>query len=81
MAESPLRLDGHVFKVGRDNAKLGDDERDFSVWISDDDGRVPLKTVAKTDYGDIEIRGVGTGFEPLRMIDHPLELRNHITAV
>src|SRR5262249_56933771 len=33
------------------------------------------------DYGDVEIRGVGTGFEPLRMIAAPLELRNHITAV
>lgn len=33
------------------------------------------------NYGDVEIRGVGTGFEPLRMIDAPLELRNHITAV
>jgi Bacterial PH domain len=33
------------------------------------------------NYGDVEIRGVGTGFEPLRMIDSPLELRNHITAV
>jgi len=32
------------------------------------------------DYGDVEIRGVGTGFEPLRSIDRPLELRNHITA-
>jgi uncharacterized membrane protein YdbT with pleckstrin-like domain len=32
------------------------------------------------DYGDVEIRGVGTGFEPLRMIARPLELRNHITA-
>ena len=33
------------------------------------------------DYGDVEIRGVGTGFEPLRKIAKPLELRNHITAV
>ena len=33
------------------------------------------------DYGDVEIRGVGTGFEPLRTIAKPLELRNHITAV
>jgi uncharacterized membrane protein YdbT with pleckstrin-like domain len=33
------------------------------------------------NYGDVEIRGVGTGFEPLRKIDSPLELRNHITAV
>src|SRR5262245_12828402 len=27
------------------------------------------------NYGDVEIRGVGTGFEPLRSIDRPLELR------
>jgi uncharacterized membrane protein YdbT with pleckstrin-like domain len=33
------------------------------------------------NYGDVEIRGTGTGFEPLRRIDAPLELRNHITAV
>src|SRR5262245_18345450 len=33
------------------------------------------------DDGDVEIRGVGTGFEPLRKIDAPLEPRNHITAV
>ena len=33
------------------------------------------------DYGDVEIRGVGVGLEPLRMIAKPLELRNHITAV
>jgi uncharacterized membrane protein YdbT with pleckstrin-like domain len=33
------------------------------------------------NYGDVEIRGVGTGFEPLRRIDAPIELRNHITAV
>jgi hypothetical protein len=48
------RLDGHVAKVDRKNVKLaGDDERDFKVWISDDDGRVPLKVTAKTDYGDV----------------------------
>jgi uncharacterized membrane protein YdbT with pleckstrin-like domain len=32
------------------------------------------------DYGDVEIRGVGAGLEPLHMIARPLELRNHITA-
>jgi hypothetical protein len=32
------------------------------------------------DYGDVEIRGVGSGFEPLRKIAAPIELRNHITA-
>jgi uncharacterized membrane protein YdbT with pleckstrin-like domain len=33
------------------------------------------------DYGDVEIRGVGIGLEPLRAIAAPLALRNHITAV
>ena len=32
------------------------------------------------DYGDVEIRGVGSGFEPLRNIAAPIELLNHITA-
>ncbi len=51
-----LRFDGHTYKLGRDGKKFpGADERDFSVWISDDDGRVPLKVVAKTDYGDVEM--------------------------
>ena len=52
-----LRLDGHTYKLGRDGNRFpGADERDFSVWISDDDGRVPLKVTAKTDYGDIEMK-------------------------
>ena len=33
------------------------------------------------DYGQVDIRGVGTGLEPLKMISAPIELRNHITAV
>ena len=33
------------------------------------------------DYGDVIIHGTGMGIEPLDNIDHPLELRNHITAV
>jgi uncharacterized membrane protein YdbT with pleckstrin-like domain len=33
------------------------------------------------DYGDVIIHGTGAGLEPLSYIDHPLELRNHITAV
>jgi hypothetical protein len=52
-----LRFDAHTYKLTRDGAKFpGNDERDFSVWISDDDGRVPLQTVAKTDYGDIKMK-------------------------
>ena len=33
------------------------------------------------DFGDVIIHGTGAGLEPLRYIDHPIELRNHITAV
>jgi uncharacterized membrane protein YdbT with pleckstrin-like domain len=33
------------------------------------------------DYGNVIIHGTGMGIEPLDNIDHPLELRNHITAV
>jgi len=33
------------------------------------------------DYGTVTVKGVGTGFEPLRMIAAPLELRNHITGI
>jgi hypothetical protein len=51
-----LRFDGHTFKVDRKGAKdTGSDERDFSIWISDDDGRVPLLIQARTDYGDVKM--------------------------
>jgi len=33
------------------------------------------------NYGDITIRGTGETLEKLRMIDHPIEFRNHVTAV
>lgn len=33
----------------------GTEPRKFSVWISDDADRVPLRMVAETDYGDIKI--------------------------
>lgn len=42
---------------------------DQSVW-----GRL-------LNYGDVIVHGTGVGLEPLTMIDDPLELRNHITAV
>ncbi|HSD90981.1 MAG TPA: DUF3108 domain-containing protein [Kofleriaceae bacterium] len=51
-----LRIDGHTYKLTRQGTKFPDsDERDFSLWISDDDGRVPLQNVARTDYGDIKM--------------------------
>jgi hypothetical protein len=52
-----LRFDAHLYKLDRSGARApNSDERDFSLWISDDDGRVPLKITAKTDYGDIEMK-------------------------
>ena len=58
-----LRFDGHAYKLDRTHGKFpGQDERDFSVWISDDDGRVPLQLVARTDYGDVKM--VITDYQP-----------------
>jgi hypothetical protein len=51
-----IRLDGRTYKLDRAGKRVADsDERNFSIWISDDDGRVPLQTIAKTDYGDIKM--------------------------
>ena len=66
LGEFPVwEIRGHTYKLSRDGTKKTDDERDFQIWISDDDGRVPLKVVAKTDYGDVEMTIVdynpGTG--------------------
>jgi uncharacterized membrane protein YdbT with pleckstrin-like domain len=33
------------------------------------------------DYGDVIVRGTGSGLSPIRSVDAPLELRNHITGV
>jgi hypothetical protein len=49
-----LRIDGRTYKLRRDGTRAPDDaERRFSMWISDDDGRVPLAIKAVTDYGDL----------------------------
>ena len=61
-----LRFDADLYKLDRNDARdPGSDQRHLSIWVSDDDGRVPLKIVAKTDYGDIEMKIVdyqpGTG--------------------
>lgn len=32
------------------------------------------------DFGTITVRGVGTGIEPLKNIESPIEFRNHVTA-
>lgn len=68
-----LRFDTHIYKLDRTNGRFPDsDERDFSIWISNDAGRVPLQIVAKTDYGDVTMKIVvyepGAG-EPLHKPD------------
>ncbi len=32
------------------------------------------------NYGNVTVRGVGTGFEPLRMVDDPLAFRSQVSA-
>jgi len=49
-----LRIDGQTYKLRRDGSRTPDDaERHFTIWISDDDGRVPLQVNTVTDYGDL----------------------------
>jgi hypothetical protein len=52
-----LRIDGRTFKLQRNGVRAPDDhEREFTMWISDDDGRVPLEIKAVTDYGDLRMK-------------------------
>jgi hypothetical protein len=49
-----LRFEGHTYRLDRKGGRDHSAEpRDFMIWISDDDGRVPLKVKARTDYGDV----------------------------
>lgn len=66
-----VRFDCHAKKLDRAGGAFpATPERDFSIWISDDDGRVPLQTVAQTDYGDVKMTivdyqpGAGTRLRP-----------------
>jgi len=52
-----LRIDGKTYKLDRKGVRdPGSVEREFSMWISDDDGRVPLEISATTDYGDLRMQ-------------------------
>ena len=58
-----LRIDGITYKVNRDGSRdKQSEQRDFKMWISDDDGRVPLRIDANTDYGDLKMEIVA--YEP-----------------
>jgi hypothetical protein len=51
-----VRIDGVSYRLRRDGTRdVGAPERNFSLWISNDDGRVPLQSVAQSDYGDIKM--------------------------
>jgi hypothetical protein len=50
-----LRFDAHAHRLERDGTKSPDPERRFSIWISNDQGRVPVQTIGRTDYGDIKL--------------------------
>jgi hypothetical protein len=65
-----LRMAGSSYRVNRDGSRdTSIESRDFEIWISDDAARVPLQTVAHTDYGEVTLSIVeyqpGTG-QPLR---------------
>ena len=49
------RFDGYSYKIKRDGSRFPDNERHFSIWISADADRVPLRMTSGTDYGDIEM--------------------------
>lgn len=61
-----LRFDARTVKLTRAGGRYPDNaEREFSIYVSDDGGRVPLLITAKTDYGDVKLTIVdyqpGTG--------------------
>lgn len=61
-----LRFEATTYKMDRKGVRdPSSEQRNFTLWISDDDGRVPLQIVAKTDYGDVKMQIVdydaGTG--------------------
>ena len=61
-----LRVDGTTYRLDRKGVRDHNaEERVFSMWISDDEGRVPLEIKATTDYGALRMQIVdyqpGTG--------------------
>jgi hypothetical protein len=48
------QYDGEAVRMARDGTlDPTSDTRRFSIWLTDDADRVPVKLIAKTDYGDI----------------------------
>ena len=57
LGELPVvRIDGEGVRIRRDGTVDPDsDRRRWSIWITDDADRVPVRLVAHTDYGDVEM--------------------------
>lgn len=50
-----LRFEGWGHGLRRDGELNDEPERRFTIWISDDADRVPVRLVGVTDYGDIKM--------------------------
>jgi len=51
-----LKIDGVSYRVNRNGSRdTSLEEREFTLWISDDAARVPLQMVAHTDYGEVTL--------------------------
>ena len=51
-----VRIDGSAWRAHNDlSIDAGKPAREFSVWLSDDADRVPLRVIAKTELGDLVI--------------------------
>jgi hypothetical protein len=51
-----LHIEGLSYRLRRDGSRdVGAPERNFSLWVSNDDGRVPLQSIAQSDNGDIKM--------------------------
>jgi hypothetical protein len=60
-----LRFNGVARRIERDGKEVTGDDRNYSLWITDDADRVPVVIVAKTDFGDVRMEiteySAGTG--------------------
>jgi hypothetical protein len=50
-----IRLEGQSFVARGDGTATGKAMRTFTVWLSDDADRVPLRMVGHTEYGDLTL--------------------------
>src|SRR5690606_31706901 len=51
-----LRFDGRSYRINRDGTRDAEQpERSFQLWISNDDGRVPIQNIAESDYGQLKM--------------------------